>query len=346
MSVNYAAGLSPYEHKGKCGQAELFDSCDELEKKVTLLAELIRNSKCLVVHTGAGVSTSAGIPDFRGPNGVWTLEERGVAPKFDTTFHEAQPTFTHMALKSLEQAGYLKFLITQNVDGLHLRSGFPADRLAELHGNVFVEQCPTCQTKYYRTTTVPTVGLKLTGNACEAKKGTNARVCRGKLRDVTLDWEDSLPERDLQLADFYSRAADLSLCLGTSLQIVPAGNFPLYCRKNGGKLVTVSLQKTKQHSKTDLVINAKVDEVMRRLLELLNIESLKAELHLSPVLHSVHGPATLPPAKEPIQKSSKRKLVDKEESIIEMKPPKLEAATTKLEIDTTKLEVDTTKLEV
>ncbi|KPP57714.1 NAD-dependent protein deacetylase sirtuin-6-like [Scleropages formosus] len=158
MSVNYAAGLSPYPDKGVCGLPEVFDSPEQLRCQVAALAQMIRDAKYLVVHTGAGISTSAGIPDFRsgsvvsaryprvafyphnsgvllepklapglggGPKGVWTLEERGETPHFETTFEEARPSPTHMALLALQRAGYLKYLISQNVDGLHMRSGFP-----------------------------------------------------------------------------------------------------------------------------------------------------------------------------------------------------------------------------
>ncbi|KAJ3595476.1 hypothetical protein NHX12_004779, partial [Muraenolepis orangiensis] len=96
---------------------------------------MIKECGYLVVHSGAGISTSSGIPDFRGPKGVWTMEEKGETPKFDTTFEDARPSLTHMALLGLYKAGYLKYLISQNVDGLHVRSGFPRDALSELHGN-------------------------------------------------------------------------------------------------------------------------------------------------------------------------------------------------------------------
>ncbi|XP_044110481.1 NAD-dependent protein deacetylase sirtuin-6 isoform X5 [Neovison vison] len=146
MSVNYAAGLSPYADKGKCGLPEIFDPPEELERKVWELAQLVWQSSNVVFHTGAGISTASGIPDFRGPHGVWTMEERGLAPKFDTTFESARPTQTHMALVQLERVGLLRFLVSQNVDGLHVRSGFPRDKLAELHGNMFVEECVKCKT--------------------------------------------------------------------------------------------------------------------------------------------------------------------------------------------------------
>ncbi|XP_063575351.1 NAD-dependent protein deacylase sirtuin-6 isoform X9 [Pongo abelii] len=142
---------------------------------------------------------SAAFP--RGPHGVWTMEERGLAPKFDTTFESARPTQTHMALVQLERVGLLHFLVSQNVDGLHVRSGFPRDKLAELHGNMFVEECAKCKTQYVRDTVVGTMGLKATGRLCTVAKARGLRACRGELRDTILDWEDSLPDRDLALAD-------------------------------------------------------------------------------------------------------------------------------------------------
>ncbi|XP_058514093.1 NAD-dependent protein deacylase sirtuin-6 isoform X2 [Ochotona princeps] len=240
MSVNYAAGLSPYADKGKCGLPEIFDPPEELERKVWELTRLISQASNVVVHTGAGISTASGIPDFRGPQGVWTMEERGLAPKFDTTFESAKPTQTHMALVQLERVGLLRFLVSQNVDGLHVRSGFPRDKLAELHGNMFVEECTKCKT--------------------------------GELRDTILDWEDSLPDRDLALADEASRNADLSITLGTSLQIKPSGNLPLATKRHGGRLVIVNLQPTKHDRHADLRIHGYVDEVMTQLMKHLGLQ--------------------------------------------------------------------------
>lgn len=270
MSVNYSDGLSPYEHKGKCGQPEKFDPPDLVAEKVKQLAEFVRASRHLVVHTGAGISTSAGIPDFRGPKGVWTLEQKGEKPNISVTFDNARPTVTHMALVALERAGIVKYVITQNVDGLHLRSGFPRNRLSELHGNMFVEECDKCGSQFINSSALSTMGLKPTGNPCLFIKSGD-RKCRGRLRDTILDWEDSLPERDLELADKHAKEADLNLTLGTSLQIVPSGNLPLAARKKGGKLVIVNLQPTKHDGKATLKIHAFVDEVMSALCSELGI---------------------------------------------------------------------------
>nr|XP_044991345.1 NAD-dependent protein deacetylase sirtuin-6 isoform X3 [Jaculus jaculus] len=214
----------------------------------------------------------ASVGSQRGPHGVWTMEERGLEPKFDTTFESARPSKTHMALVQLERVGFLHFLVSQNVDGLHVRSGFPRDKLAELHGNMFVEECVKCKTQYVRDTVVGTMGLKATGRLCTVAKARGLRACRGELRDTILDWEDSLPDRDLALADEASRNADLSITLGTSLQIRPSGNLPLTTKRRGGQLVIVNLQPTKHDRHADLRIHGYVDDVMTQLMKHLGLE--------------------------------------------------------------------------
>ncbi|VDI64040.1 mono-ADP-ribosyltransferase sirtuin 6 [Mytilus galloprovincialis] len=270
MSVNYADGLSPYEHKGPCGQPELQDSPEEGERKIAELVELIKYSKHMIVITGAGISTSAGIPDFRGPKGVWTLEKKGIKPEFSVTFEGAKPSPTHMALVALERLGVLQCVVSQNVDGLHLRSGFPRNRLSELHGDMFVEQCDKCNTQYINATVVPTMALRPTGNPCTQRKSRG--LCRGKLRDTILDWEDALPDEDLDRAFANAKKADLCLCLGTSLQILPCANLPLQVKRNGGKFVTINLQATKHEKKADMRIHERVDKIMTEVCRRLEIE--------------------------------------------------------------------------
>uniref|UniRef100_A0A914YKA4 protein acetyllysine N-acetyltransferase n=1 Tax=Panagrolaimus superbus TaxID=310955 RepID=A0A914YKA4_9BILA len=121
-----------------------------LEKQAAQLAQWIKDSKHFVVFTGAGISTSAGIPDFRGPQGVWTLRAKGEYPKSSTSTLSAVPTKGHMALVEMEKKGLLKFLISQNCDGLHRRSGFPPEKLAELHGNSNLDRCIKCGKEYLR----------------------------------------------------------------------------------------------------------------------------------------------------------------------------------------------------
>ncbi|XP_045237310.2 NAD-dependent protein deacylase sirtuin-6 isoform X5 [Macaca fascicularis] len=220
--------------------------------------------------------TRASAASLRGPHGVWTMEERGLAPKFDTTFESARPTKTHMALVQLERVGLLRFLVSQNVDGLHVRSGFPRDKLAELHGNMFVEECAKCKTQYVRDTVVGTMGLKATGRLCTVAKARGLRACRN---------------------------ADLSITLGTSLQIRPSGNLPLATKRRGGRLVIVNLQPTKHDRHADLRIHGYVDEVMTRLMKHLGLE-----------IPAWDGPHVLERALPPLPRPPTPKLEPKEES--------------------------------
>lgn len=286
MSCNYAEGLSPYDNKGKLGGPEKFDTPEEVEEKVSQLAEWVKNSRHIVVHTGAGISTSAGIPDFRGPKGVWTLEKKGLKPEMNVSWDDAKPTPTHMALARLVEEDKVKFIITQNIDGLHLRSGVPRKNISELHGNMFVDQCDKCKKMLVRDSPAPTVGQKNSGVDCPAHKD-NGRKCRGKLKDFVLDWEDNLPDDDLTISDTHSMMADLSIVMGSTLQIIPAGNMPTYTKKyqETGKLVICNLQPTKHLKKADLNIHTYVDDVMKLLMNKLGLDIPEYNPDTDPVRH-------------------------------------------------------------
>jgi len=273
MSCSYADGLSEYHDKGKLGLPETFDGPDVVETKVSQLASWVASARHVVVYTGAGISTSAGIPDFRGPKGVWTLEKKGEKPSMNVSWDDARPTLTHMAIAKLVQAEKVKFVVSQNIDGLHLRSGVGRTSIAELHGNMFVDQCDMCRRMFVRDSPAPTVGQKFVGGDCPATK-SNGRNCRGKLRDFVLDWEAELPQEDLDMSDTHSMEADLSIVMGSTLQIIPAGNMPTYGKKYqpNGKLVICNLQPTKQDKKADLCIHTYVDDVMRMLMKRLGLE--------------------------------------------------------------------------
>lgn len=267
MSLGYAEKLSYIEDVGNVGMTEYFDPPHVLQEKIERLALMVKKSKHLVVFTGAGISTSCGIPDFRGPKGIWTLQREGKAlPEASLPFHRAMPSLTHMALVELEKAGILKFLISQNVDGLHLRSGIPREKLAELHGNSFMEACPSCGAEYLRDFEVETIGLKETSRRCSDVK------CGAKLKDTVLDWEDALPPKEMDPAEKHCRMADVVLCLGTSLQITPACNLPLKSLRGGGKIIIVNLQKTPKDKKASLVIHGRVDKVIASAMEFLKLQ--------------------------------------------------------------------------
>lgn len=206
-----------------------------------------------------------------GPKGVWTLDKKGERPTKSISFDAAAPTKTHMAIKALITAGHVTYIVSQNIDGLHLKSGLARRHIAELHGNMFVENCSKCRRQYVRQTPAPTVGQKPTGGIC--KGGQNQRACRGgQLFDNILDWEHDLPDKDMDLAYSHSCLADLNICLGSTLQINPSGQLAIKNKKYGGKLVICNLQPTKYDKKADLVINGYVDDVMERVMKRLGLE--------------------------------------------------------------------------
>ena len=121
-----------------------------LEERIRTLAQWMFESKYLVVFTGAGISTESGLRDFRGPDGVWTRRDRGLStPRTD--WSGAEPNVGHSAIVELQNLGKLKFLISQNIDNLHLTSGINPNMLAELHGNVAKMRCKRCGTQVDRS---------------------------------------------------------------------------------------------------------------------------------------------------------------------------------------------------
>ena len=270
-SLGYASRLSfRAELGGTLGEPEVQEASSNVAAKARELARLIAGSQHFVAFTGAGISTSTGIPDFRGPNGVWTKQRRGEElPRASIPFEHARPSLTHQALLALQRAGRLKYLVSQNVDSLHLRSGFPREQIAELHGNCFAERCARCQREFVRDFEVGSVGFKPTGRKCVS--------CFGPLHDHCLDWDNALPEDELEQAERHSSKADLALCLGTSLVITPARDIPLRVlskRKHkpaGGKLAIANLQATPLDRRAAIVVHAPVDELMARVMGHLNL---------------------------------------------------------------------------
>uniref|UniRef100_A0A7S2ZML2 protein acetyllysine N-acetyltransferase n=1 Tax=Rhodosorus marinus TaxID=101924 RepID=A0A7S2ZML2_9RHOD len=262
---SYAAKLTPGAHKGRLNLHEAHDPAQVLGPKVQALARLISESSRTVVLTGAGISTSAGIRDFRGPEGIWTKQKKGEPIVDGADFTTAAPTLAHVALVELHHRGLIKFLISQNVDGLHLRSGFPRDALAELHGNVFAEECRACDREYLRCYDVDSIGLRETGRACDQ--------CGEALYDKLLDWNDPLPESELRRAEEETKLADLCIVMGSSMQMIPSRGLPQRTLRSGGKIVVLNLSNTHLDKQASVVIRADLDEVMLRLLDALHLSA-------------------------------------------------------------------------
>ena len=165
----------------------------DLYQRIDELARWMLESKYLVVFTGAGISTESGLRDFRGPDGLWTRRDKGLStPKQD--FTGAEPNAGHIAIHELQNLGKLAFLISQNVDNLHLESGINPEILAELHGNLTRVRCTECEFKMDRV---------------EGEK--ECPLCGGKLVSTVVNFGQSLPAKDLRnLTNIHSSATFLS----------------------------------------------------------------------------------------------------------------------------------------
>eukprot|EP00735_Rhodelphis_limneticus_P003710 TRINITY_DN15218_c0_g1::TRINITY_DN15218_c0_g1_i1::g.30586::m.30586 TRINITY_DN15218_c0_g1::TRINITY_DN15218_c0_g1_i1::g.30586 ORF type:complete len:627 (-),score=44.10,sp/Q8N6T7/SIR6_HUMAN/41.08/4e-67,SIR2/PF02146.12/3.6e-23,SIR2/PF02146.12/7.9e+03,RMP/PF14996.1/0.087,RMP/PF14996.1/1.6e+03,DUF581/PF04570.9/4.7e+02,DUF581/PF04570.9/1.5 TRINITY_DN15218_c0_g1_i1:123-2003(-) len=297
MSEGYAHRLKKGVAHGVCGLPEVPDPERSLQVKAERLAKMIGSAKHVVFFTGAGLSTAAGIRDFRGPTGVWTLEDKDKKGRQPGTSKEkkpkkakreearssaeqltkkcvvchwersilegAHPTFSHMAITALMKANVCDFLVTQNIDGLHRRADVTRERMAELHGNTFLEKCYGCKAEFMSECDVGGVGLKPTGRRC--------MQCQGQLRDFVLDWDDALPDEDLLLTEqMLKRRGTLVICLGTSLRVEPAATLPFLAAQNGGQVVIVNLQRTPYDDLAALVIKGRCDDVMLRVMSKLS----------------------------------------------------------------------------
>ena len=197
-----------------------------LNERITTLSDWIYESKYLVVFTGAGISTESGLRDFRGPEGLWTRRDKGLdTPQQD--FTGAEPNTGHQAIAELQNLGKMKFLISQNVDNLHLKSGIKPELLAELHGNLTKVRCQQCQFKMDRI---------------EGER--ECPICGGRLVATVVNFGQSLPEKDLRESYQHSQRCDLFVVVGSSLVVTPAADMPGVALQVGARLVLINQGET------------------------------------------------------------------------------------------------------
>ncbi|XP_063445482.1 uncharacterized protein LOC134725523 isoform X2 [Mytilus trossulus] len=247
---------------------EIEDPAEELELKCEELAEAIRHSNKVVVYTGAGISTAASIPDYRGPNGVWTLLQKGQQPKAQDLC-DAKPTLTHMSIKKLQDEGHVSHVVSQNCDGLHMRSGLNRRKLSEIHGNMYIEICYSCRPhqEYIRLFDV----TEKTG-VRRHQTDRNCHTCKQPLKDTIVHFGEKggmkCPYRWKEAAKAADRC-DIILCLGSSLKILKKYSC-LWCmdrnKKNRPQLYIINLQWTPRDDAATTKINGRCDDVMRQVM--------------------------------------------------------------------------------
>src|SRR3954449_522506 len=189
------------------------------------LADYLRNANRALIFTGAGISTGSGIPDFRGPQGVWTRRQPVYFDDFMNSeaarvehwdyklegfeqFQIARPNTVHDAVVRLERAGKLRAVVTQNIDGLHSLAGTSAERLVELHGTNALVECQSC---HWRGDPEPHFEF------FRINRRTPLCECGGFLKPATISFGQSLDPRELERAERAAMDADLVVALGSTL---------------------------------------------------------------------------------------------------------------------------------
>jgi NAD-dependent SIR2 family protein deacetylase len=204
-------------------------------------------SQYLVVFTGAGISTESGLPDFRGPDGLWTRRDKGLPPEpLKVAWDAVDPNAGHLAIAELQKLNKLKFLISQNVDNLHLKSGIRPDLLAELHGNIARLRCTRCE------------------ETVDREKGQTRCRCGGALVKSVVDFGESLPRKDLMLSYEHARKSDLFLVVGSSLVVTPAADMPREALRSRAKLVIINQGETPFGRAASLTFYEKIGDVLPR----------------------------------------------------------------------------------
>ena len=237
------------------------------------LEDLIKKSKKIVFFTGAGISTNSGIPDFRGPKGVWKTStpiyfqdflsskdkrKESWERKFgnELSIDSALPNEGHRKIADIMKTKD-SFLITQNVDNLHQDSGIDEDKISELHGNATYAKCLKCKKRYELD--------DLKAKFLRTKEPPLCNECDGIIKTATISFGQGMPEEEMQISQRKAIESDLFICVGTSLAVFPAAEIPILAKETGAQLVIVNNEPTQMDHLADLVIYNDISEVFSEI---------------------------------------------------------------------------------
>lgn len=239
---------------------------------------LVVNARSIVLLTGAGISTDSGIPDFRGPNGLWTknpaaeriatldhylnepdVRELAWKSRLDAQGWKAAPNRAHKSIVTLEQAGKLRAVVTQNVDGLHQKAGNSDDRVIEVHGNIHRTMCWSCGDKRPMFDALDRVKAGDRDPACE--------LCGGILKSDTISFGQNLVPEVIEAAISAVAECDLLIAVGTTLAVYPAANLVPQARHAGAGIIILNGQPTAMDSYADVLIHAQIGDTLPAILD-------------------------------------------------------------------------------
>lgn len=250
---------------------------DALEAGIARLRSWIRDAKRVVVLTGAGISTESGIPDFRGPRGVWTknpeaekmatiqnyladpeVRKRAWKSRLDSATWRAEPNVGHASLVELEKRGKLDTLITQNVDGLHQAAGTSPERVVEIHGTMREVTCLSCGERAPMERALERVRAGEEDPPC--------RSCNGILKSATISFGQGLVEEDLMRAQLAAESCDLMFAIGSTLGVLPIAGVVPIAHHNGARIAILNAEPTQMDELADVVLRGAIGEVLPRIV--------------------------------------------------------------------------------
>lgn len=242
------------------------------------VASWIDQAERIAVLTGAGISTDSGIPDFRGPKGLWTknpeaekmatiqnyvaepeVRKRAWKNRLDTLAKVLEPNAGHRALVELERRGKLHALITQNVDGLHIKAGSSREKVIEIHGTMLEVACLSCDERAPMERTLMRVRAGEEDPACKS--------CGGILKSATISFGQGLVQEDLDRSQEAAETCDLMLAVGTTLGVYPIANVVPVAKDAGARIVIVNGSPTEMDHLADAVLQDSISDVLPRILE-------------------------------------------------------------------------------